>query len=1355
MGEKLRIVEFDGRPSSWREWKAKIRAQMKLHGVWEAVTEEQRDLPSANLAQMSWSDAQKEAVKRNDKAYNMLLLSCQGSAFYAVERATSEVLPEGDAKEAWKNLVMKYEDSEMPDVLMLRQQLTTRVLKEGEETDMWIDDLEYLQRRLQDAGAVASDSELVHHVMLTAPRRFSELITSLEIVPDLTLDMVRKRFRAFQKRVEMLPNNEDTLDEQKATGQGAMAVGGFKGRCYKCGQYGHQAKQCKLPGSKCFKCGKIGHLARECRNKTSAGQTGSASIGQMMSAFTSSPAKANQEVWLLDSGATCHMTPFKELFVDLNEHSCGQVTVGDGSQLKVAGVGSIDVVADGRVIQLKNVHWVPGICRNLLSMTVIAQKLSISINRHRVTVMFDHGKPLHIPYHAQELGYVWKAKCSGKTKWKKQAYAAAEKMIVNKKKKEHTVSYQDFHCAVGHPSETVTKKWATQLGVHLNGVTDCTTCAAVKAKKKSVSKVTSTRSDKAGERVFVDTAGPFQFKSWGGSRYMVMVVDDFSRKKWVRFIKTKDELGSAVEPILKSLPDLKFIRCDNAGENITHKKESLRTLANKLQAKLELTSADTPQQNGVAERAIALTVEKGTALLEHAGFPQAVRNRMWAEAAYAAVRLLNETPTLSNEDMQTPSEMFGDTRRIPVKHMRIFGEEGYRVDSVKVKKFRNKGKKVFFVGYSEEHSTDTYRVFNPDTKHISVTRNVTWVKRNPLRVCPKHTADAQVSNDEQEEDDSILDKVDIISISSSTDTDLDGKGEEVPQGEDTAAHDTQEEDTEQTVSRAAPRPKQKPAQRMIPTRSSASRTRSGKLLAATAALNAVGGEPDTYQDAMSCDNREDWIGAIKKELDSFDRKQVWKPIACVPAHKKALDTKWVFKHKDSIPGVRDEVYKARLVVKGFQQVPGVDFTETYSPVARDTTIRMFLAAAVHQQWKIEQIDIETAFLNAPLEEDIYVKAPSGYNGSDFLKLNKAVYGLLQAPRQWMKSLASALSSISMIQSKADPCLFVKMDGAHVKLAALVYVDDILISGPDVTDIELMIELIGRKYSCTRLGQVTEYLGLQIHRDDKQRTMTICQRKMVQKIVQSHSNLIKPEKMPAPGGQVLEREEDGKLCDEKRYRSLVGKLLYLSKMTRPDITTAVRELSQYLSKPEDKHWQAALRVVGYLSATVDTALHFDGTGDMILEAHVDSAYAPYRSDRKSITGMIVRLGQCPVAWQSKKQGVVSLSSTEAEYIAMAHATAEVMHLRSVLQDLTGNSGHMAPTVIHEDNMGAIFIATNHVLGPRTKHIDVRYHFVKDAIEDGHVEVSFVRSKSNRADGMTKNLPLTEYKLGQVYWLGQRE
>ncbi len=338
---------------------------------------------------------------------------------------------------------------------------------------------------------------------------------------------------------------------------------------------------------------------------------------------------------------------------------------------------------------------------------------------------------------------------------------------------------------------------------------------------------------------------------------------------------------------------------------------------------------------------------------------------------------------------------------------------------------------------------------------------------------------------------------------------------------------------------------------------------------------------------------------------------------------------------------------------GCYQRPGIDYEEVYSPVAPDSTIRMMLSIANYKNWEIQQIDVEAAFLNAPLQETVYINVPKGYElmgnkrrDGIFLKLNKALYGLVQAPKAWMETFIKELTKMDCTRSWADPCLLVMKEGEYVVLCITVYVDDCLIVGrkDKVTDI---IGKIAKLYTIKKLGTGKKYLGYEIERDAEKGSLTIRQNEYIKGVKIGYGIDPGGMKTPMVCGKPTELNEEE--ADIKEYQGVVGTLLYAAKSTRPDVANAVRNASQTMASPNKTHMDQAYRIAQYLVNHAEEGIIYDQKNGLEMTAYVDSNYADKKENRKSITGFIIMLCGGTIEWKSQCQRTVSLSSTEAEYI----------------------------------------------------------------------------------------------------------
>ncbi|CAL1369473.1 unnamed protein product [Linum trigynum] len=478
-------------------------------------------------------------------------------------------------------------------------------------------------------------------------------------------------------------------------------------------------------------------------------------------------------------------------------------------------------------------------------------------------------------------------------------------------------------------------------------------------------------------------------------------------------------------------------------------------------------------------------------------------------------------------------------------------------------------------------------------------------------------------------------------------------------------------------------------------------------------------------------------GAMDLEIDALLRTNTF-IVVPKPPDVKPIGNKWVYKVKFHSDGTVERE-KARLVAKGYTQTPGIDYLDTFSPVAKLSTVRSLLALASIKGWHLHQLDANNAFLHGDLVEDVYMKLPLGLKipgdtSNLVCKLNKSLYGLKQASRQWNHKLTEFLLQSGYTQSKADYSLFTKrQDGLF--LAVLVYVDDIILAGDFLSEIESLKQKLDDAFKIKDLGNLKYFLGLEIARNET--GISICQRKYVLDLLNDSGLLgAKPVATPCNPGVRLSIKSGVPLEDSSVYRRLVGRLLCLCN-TRPDIAFAVHQLTQFMNAPTDVHMAAAHRVLHYLKGSSGRGLFFPSNTDLTLKAFSDSDWAGCPDSRRSTTGFCVFLGGSLISWHSKKQQTISQSSTEAEYRAMADLTCEIQWFNYLFADL--GILFNKPTAMFSDSQSAIRIAENPVAHERTKHIELDCHLTRDKLASGLIKLLHVLTSDQIADLFTKSLP----------------
>ncbi|GJR13731.1 retrovirus-related pol polyprotein from transposon TNT 1-94 [Tanacetum coccineum] len=490
-------------------------------------------------------------------------------------------------------------------------------------------------------------------------------------------------------------------------------------------------------------------------------------------------------------------------------------------------------------------------------------------------------------------------------------------------------------------------------------------------------------------------------------------------------------------------------------------------------------------------------------------------------------------------------------------------------------------------------------------------------------------------------------------------------------------------------------------------------------------------EPKNIKEAMA---DSAWIEAMQEALHQFDRLQVWE-LVDKPFGKNIIKLKWLWKNKKD----EDQTVihnKARHVAKGYAQEEGIDFEESFAPFARLEAVRIFVAYAAHKSFPIYQMDVKTTFLNGPLKEEVYVAQPDGFVDPDHpdkvYRLRKALYGLKQAPRAWYDELSKFLISKGFTKGITNPTLFMIKYGGDIILVQ-IYVDDIIFGSTNPKFSKRFEKLMHGRFEMSLMGEMKFFLGLQIHQSP--RGIFINQAKYTLEILKKHG-MEKGQSIGTPMAMKpkLDADLSGEPVDQTDYRSKIGSLMYLTS-SRPDIVQAVCYCARYQARPTEKHLKEVKRIFRYLRGTIHMGLWYPKGSGFELTAFSDADHAGCIDTRKSTSGGIQFLGDKLVSWMSKKQDCTAMSSAEAEYVALSASCAQVMWMRTQLKDYGFNYNKIP---LYCDSQSAIAISCNPVQHSRTKHIHTRYHFIKEQVENGIIELYFVRTEYQLADMFTKAL-----------------
>lgn len=492
-------------------------------------------------------------------------------------------------------------------------------------------------------------------------------------------------------------------------------------------------------------------------------------------------------------------------------------------------------------------------------------------------------------------------------------------------------------------------------------------------------------------------------------------------------------------------------------------------------------------------------------------------------------------------------------------------------------------------------------------------------------------------------------------------------------------------------------------------------------------------EPVSFNEAVE---GKEWKDAMQVEIDTIERNNTW-ILADLPPGHRPIGLKWVYKVKKDPEG-NVVKHKARLVAKGYIQRKGIDYDEVFAPVARLDTVRMLLALSTKENWDVHHLDVKSAFLNGELYEEVYVTQPEGFvkegHEQKVYKLLKALYGLRQAPRAWNACLDKSLKELGFSRCQHEQAVYTKFEDGDVTIVG-VYVDDLLVTGSNRSKVEEFKLRMNQQFEMSNLGLLSFYLGIEVNQASSFTTLkqSAYARKLLEKSGMMYCN---PSKFPMEHKLQLDKDEGGKLVDATEYRCIVGSLRYLTH-TRPDISYAVGVVSRFMASPTTKHQQAMKHILRYIKGTIDYGLVYIKEGrNSELHGFSDSDLAGDVIDRRSTGGMCFYLNQSLISWSSQKQRVVALSSCEAEYMAATTAACQSVWLRGLLQEITGKQ--IGPVILHVDNKSAIDLIKNPGQHGRSKHIDVRFHYIRECIDHGKLVVKHVVTQEQRADILTKAL-----------------
>ena len=1253
------------------------------------------------------------------------------------------------ARGAWQALEAEFRSRGPARAVNLRRDLNSLVMTGGEAVVQYFNRAKGIVWELSVLGIAIDDAQLLSSLLAGLSEKFTLTVSILSVQRDMSVSHALEELLAAESRMAL-----DKCKNKRPTDNLALAAGSEDGPS---ADYKKTNRKERL----CFKCNKPGHYKRDCKQN---GKNAAAGIS-MIATATVAVRKAGNALkaavtpwginvkthWVVDSGASQHMTGEQGNLVNVEDCDPVTVTIADGSTQTATQKGTAELLiksANKRwSLTLQDVLVVPGMAVSLFSVRKAAEvgyitefhTKAVRVRKNDQTVL-EGGSvgPVYV-LHAVPT----------------EALAAAANA-------HPAVDAATWHRRLVHMSPGVmarTAKMVTGMPVDHKevqklGEAVCPPCITGKMTRAPFATSTSATSAPL-QLVHTDVRGPMPVESPAGSNYEVCIIDDYSRFKALVPIKTKGEAKSVLMDVLNLWENKLGLRTgtirSDGGKEYTGKDFSKWLSAKGIEH--QTSTRYTPQQNGVAERYNRTVGEHVCAILAETGLD----NKWWAEAGETVNYVCNRTP--QRNQSKTPFELFYGT--VPdLGHLRAFGCRAwvYMPKDIR-RKMDPRAVEGTFLGYASNQKG--YRVAVQDK--IVVSRDVRFDESDVggRPTTGRHASGPTLADVEIDVDDAPQGQAgdatetgdepgpidDAIAAAQRLVADM--RGEEDGNVEDDAdAHESDADSNDDNATAAANAAGDDVGEdeeaAEPPSRSSARSLRANPKSTKRADANVVwalaakaGSNPDKMT-IHKAKLEHDWPAfdeAVKKEVDSLWEKKTW-VLTDLPLGKKVTDTQMLCERKRGADG-HILKRKGRYVGRGDKQQFMVDYCETWAPVARHSTLRAFLARCAADGLYMCQMDVETAFLNGEVEEEIYVRQPVGYERGDKTKvcrLLKALYGLKQASRVWHKKLQSVLLAGGFRPANADPCLFIgTVDGVVCYL--LVYVDDIIAASKSAAAVDAAKAGILKAFKARDMGSPSYFLGMHITRDSKKGVLQLGQRQYVVSLLERFGlTEANPVRLPMGAGVRLQKEGDLLPDDAKAvYQEMLGALLYLATCTRPDITFAVGRLSRYAAAPTTAHLAAAKTVLRYLKGT--TALALEYGKDAHLQGYSDADFAADVDSRRSTTGYLFLRNGAAISWLSKIQPTVAASTTEAEYVAASMAAKEAVWLQRLDKEL-GGTGAAVP--LKCDNQGAIAMMRNPTSSARTKHIDVCHHFIREKVEEGRIKVDHVGTAEMMADSLTKPL-----------------
>lgn len=1237
------------------------------------------------------------------------------------EHHLAEVRSHEDARDIWSHLSRMCIGANSSDLTLLVRKFYNYQYEQGDSMVTLLEKLTTMRQQLKNVDQDPTDEVFIDRVLQTLPPEFDRLKENWDY-----LHPSQRNIDELKARVLKIE------DDSKAKGSQEVA------QAFLAKPFGDMSIDEKKKNSNCAKCGLRGHWARECRTKpenykkqakgdedtktrsykqqtrpSRASEDKSGDVNPLDVIFMTSDVRSLKvalpqsnnidgvplvlkDQWLVDSGASSHVCNNRSWFNQFTPVSAPRsVRVGDDSEAAILGFGRVAVQCFmGDTIyeaMIERVLFVPSMAANLISVGRLDDK--------GIATLFT-GKEVKLITNKQVVakGSLLTSRLYLMDIRAKQANKEVALFCQAKR------SIEDWHRTLGHASKERIVKLLddAELGVRATNRDDridCSDCPPGKGKNASHPSL-NRRADEVGDRVFVDLSGPHMV-TVNGSQYFLLCKDEHSTFTYAYCLKDKAHLDLALAKLftefeIETGKRVVRLHSDKGGEFFTSTKTEILCA---IEHVMQETSAEyTPQQNGMIEREIgSVTAMARTMLLS-----SNLTRTLWDEAIKTACFIRNRLP---NKNIETTPYEVAVGRKPQIAHLCEFGREVHViVHGHHLTKFEPRTEPGYIVGFTQR--SNTYRVYLKERGRVIESCNVIFRphKQMPQSTTPTPTERSRVNLDKYFDD--------LLASGGDNESTLDDF-----LTADEQCNDQGDSDMSEITS--------PPFSPMTVTSDQSTLDQSE---VAMIAMSPEIAEPSTFNEAICSPQRDSWRQAIAEEFEAHEKNGTW-VVVDKPSDRQPMSTKWVFKLKRCLDGTVDR-FKARLVARGFEQRYGRDFNETFAPVARYDSIRTLIAIAAQLNLKITQFDVATAFLHGILEENVFILPPEGMDlpAGKVLKLLKGLYGLKQSPRVWNNRFKEELEQMGFSSLASDSCVY---KHKHKPIFMCVYVDDCLCLAPEEAQLGGITDRLMAAFKI-RIVKNSTFVGLEISQTPN--GYFVSQQAFAKKVLERFHMLDSlPVTAPLIVGHKLMEPDDSDEQIECPYREAIGSLLFLAANTRPDILHATTLLAKFCSKPNRRHWEAVLRVMRYIRGSHDKGLLFERTATLAIEAFTDADWASDASTRKSITGTMIKMAGGPIIFRSNQQTLVALSTTEAEFVAGAESVRDLTWLRSLLKEL--QIDHRTPT-LYCDSQTAIRCIMNPEFPRRTKHIDIKYHFIRDQFSKQIFKLEYIRTEEQLADFLTK-------------------